>query len=59
MNDDRNQQLEPGYNQSTKSGVKGKRLFNTTSLLKKEAAPQDTYYVTVPKLSQNQVTPCV
>ena len=53
--DNRNKELAPGYNKTTKSSVKGKRLFNTTSLLKKEAAPQDTYYVTLPQLSQNQV----
>ena len=33
--DDRNKELEPGYNMTTKSSVKGKRLFNTTSLLKR------------------------
>ena len=31
--DDRNKELEPGYNKTTKSSVKGIRLFNTTSLL--------------------------
>ena len=53
--DDRNKELEPGYNKTTKSSVKGKRLFNTTSLLKKEATPGDEYYVTIPQLGPNQI----
>ena len=40
---------------TTWSVIKGKRLFNTTSLLKKEATPGDTYYVAMPSLSPNQV----
>ena len=53
--DSRNAELEPGYNKTTLSVIKGKRLFNTTSLLKKEATPGDTYYVAMPSLSPNQV----
>ena len=55
MNDSRNEELEPGYNFTKPSVIKGKRLFNTVSLLKKEAHPGDTYYVRVPTLSPNQV----
>ena len=55
MNDSRNDELEPGYNNAKPSVIKGKRLFNTTSLLKKEATPGDTYYVEMPSLSENQV----
>ena len=55
METDRNKKLAPGYNKTTKSSVKGKRLFNTTSLLKKEATPGDEYYVTMPQLGPNQV----
>ena len=51
----RNEELEPGYNYTVPSVIKGKRLFNTTSLLKKEATPGDTYYVEMPSLSENQV----
>ena len=47
--DNRNQELAPGYNKTSRSTVKGKRLFNTTSLLKKEATPGDVYYVAIPK----------
>ena len=53
--DSRNTELAPGYNKTTWSVIKGKRLFNTTSLLKKEATPGDTYYVAMPSLSPNQV----
>ena len=53
--DSRNTELAPGYNKTTWSVIKGKRLFNTTSLLKKEAKPGDTYYVAMPSLSPNQV----
>ena len=53
--DSRNTELEPGYNKTTWSVIKGKRLFNRTSLLKKEATPGDTYYVAMPSLSPNQV----
>ena len=53
--DDRNKELAPGYNKTSKSTVKGKRFFNTTSLLKKEATPKDVYYVSMPSLSPNQV----
>ena len=53
--DDRNKELAPGYNKTSKSTVKGKRLFNTTSLLKKEVTPKDVYYVSMPSLSPNQV----
>ena len=35
--------------------MKGKRLFNTTLLLKKEAGPGDEYYMVQPKLSENKV----
>ena len=55
MNDSRNEELEPGYDFTMPSVIKGKRLFNTVSLLKKEAHPGDTYYVRVPTLSLNQV----
>ena len=55
MSDSSNDELEPGYNKTTWSVIKGKRLFNTTSLLKKEATPGDTYYVAMPSLSPNQV----
>ena len=55
MSDSRNDELEPGYDKTSWSVIKGKRLFNTTSLLKKEATPGDTYYVTLPSLSLNQV----
>ena len=55
MSDTRNEELEPGYNYTRPSVIKGKRLFNTASLLKKEGLPGDTYYVRVPKLSSNQV----
>ena len=51
----RNQQLKPGYNQSARSSVKGKQLFNTMSLLKKEASPGDSYQIVLPKLSENKV----
>ena len=47
--EDRNKELAPGYNKSTK------RLFNTKSLLKKEATPEDEYYVYMPQLRENQV----
>ena len=47
--------MEPGYEFTTPSVIKGKRLFNMVSLLKKEAHPGDTYYVRVPTLSPNQV----
>ena len=53
--DSRNDKLKPGYNKTTWSVIKGTRLFNTTSLLKKEATPEDTYYVAMPSLSPNQV----
>ena len=53
--DSRNTELEPGYNKTTWSVIKGKRLFHTTSLFKKEATPGDTYYVAMPSLSPNQV----
>ena len=53
--DSRNDELEPGYEKTSWSVIKGKRLFNTTSLLKKEATPGDTYYVTLPSLSPYQV----
>ena len=53
--DSRNTELAPEYNKTTPSVIKGKRLFNTTSLLKKEATPGDTYYVAMPSLSPNQV----
>ena len=55
METNRNKELAPGYNKTTKSSVKGKRLFNTTSLLKKEATPGDEYYVTMPQLGPNRV----
>jgi len=55
METNRNKELEPGYNKTSKSSVKGKRLFNTTSLLKKEATPGDEYYVALPQLAPNQV----
>ena len=55
MNDSRNEELEPGYNFTKPSVIKGKRLFITHSLLKKEGLPGDTYYARVPKLSSNQV----
>ena len=55
MNDSRNEELEPGYNIARPSVIRGKRLFNTTSLLKKEAFPGDDYYVEMPSLSENQV----
>ena len=51
----RNSELKPGYKKTKNSTVTGKRLFNTTSLIKKEASPEDTYYVKMPKLSSNQV----
>ena len=53
--DSRNDELKPGYNKTIWSVMKGKRLFNTTSLLKKEATPENTYYVVMPSLSPNQV----
>ena len=53
--DSRNTELAPGCNKTSWSIIKGKRLFNTTSLLKKEATPGDTYYVAMPSLSPNQV----
>ena len=53
--EDRNRELAPGYNKTTKSVIKGKRLFNTTSLLKKEATPGDVYNVAMPGLNLNQV----
>ena len=51
----RNSELKPGYKKTKYSTVTGKRLFNTTSLIKKEAWPNDTFYVRMPKLSPNQV----
>ena len=51
----RNSELKPGYKRTKNSTVTGKRLFNTTSLIKKEASPNDIYYVRIPKLSPNQV----
>ena len=51
----RNLELKPGYKKTKNSTVTGKRLFNTTSLIKKEAWPNDTFYVRIPKLSPNQV----
>ena len=48
----RNSELRPGYKKTKNSTVTGKRLFNTTSLIKKEASPEDTYYV---KIRSNQV----
>ena len=54
-NTDRNDELKPGFNRTKWSVIKGKRLFNTTSLLKKEAHPNDTYYVVMPSLSPSQV----
>ena len=51
----RNLELRPGYKKTKNSTVTGKRLFNTTSLIKTEAGPEDTYYVRMPILSANQV----
>ena len=51
----RNSELKPGYKRTKNSTVTGKRLFNTTSLIKKEASPNDIYYVRIPKLNPNQV----
>ena len=51
----RNSELKPGYKKTKNSAVTGKRLFNTTSLIKKEAGLDDTYYVRMPKLSSSQV----
>ena len=51
----RNSELKPGYKKTKNSTVTGKRLFKTTSLIKKEAWPNDTFYVRMPKLSSNQV----
>ena len=50
-NEHRNAQLQPGFTQTTKSSVKGKWLFNTTSLLKK----QEVFYLTLPQVSLMQV----
>ena len=54
-NTDRNDELRPGFNKTQWSVIKGKRLFNVVSLLKKEAHPNDTYYVVMPSLSPSQV----
>ena len=54
-NTDRNDELRPGFNKTKWSIIRGKRLFNVVSLLKKEAHPNDTYYVVMPSLSPSQV----
>ena len=51
----RNEELEPGYNYAKPSFVKGKRLRNIMSLYMKETIPGDTYYVKLPSLADNQV----
>ena len=50
----KSEELTPGFNRTKLKNIKGKRLFNTTSLLKKEALPGDVYYVTMPSLNPNQ-----
>ena len=55
MEESRNSELKPGYKRTKNSTVTGKRLVSTTSVMKMEAYPNDTYYVPMPKLSQNKV----
>ena len=51
----RNSELKPGYKKTKNSTVTGKRLVSTTSVMKTEASPNDTYYVLIHKLSPNKV----
>ena len=51
----RNSELKPGYNVKKWSVIKRKRLFNRSSLVKKEIFPEDSYYIPIPKLNSNQV----
>ena len=55
MEESRNSELKPRYKRTKNSTVTGKRLVSTTSVMKTEAYPNDTYYVPIPKLSQNKV----
>ena len=55
MEESRNSELKPGYKRTKNSTITGKRLVSTTSVRKTEAYPNDTYYVPMPKLSQNKV----
>ena len=50
----RGEDLKPGYKKTTFSSIKGNRSRMYTSVLKTEAKPGDTYYVTIPDLSENE-----
>lgn len=50
----RGEELKPGYKKTTLSSIRGNRSRKYTSVLKTEAKPGDTYYVTIPDLSENE-----
>ena len=54
MTTNRNEELNPGFNRTKLTNIKGKRMFNMTSLLKKEATAGDVYYIAMPSMSPDQ-----
>ena len=50
----RGAELNPGYEKTSVSEVKGKRQLKVASLQKTQATPEDIYYVSIPALNSNQ-----
>ena len=48
------EELKPGYKKTTLSSIRGNRSRMYTSVLKTEAKPGDTYYVTITDVSENE-----